>query len=188
MPSEFLDAYSDDQIYLEGLETLVNEHPVEAATPEHIKYSSFSRLWAVMMVGSVECMIKEWGVKPGLMDIYSYFDDHQSNQGRVKALVTAFQIRGIAADPEAFEDFLAVKYIRNAYVHGEWNEAHRAFAERKGFPGSLMGFEKAHFLRMKKCYYAVMQCIGTANMLDVVIETNARRAMQEADERKPDET
>ena len=32
----------------------------------------------------------------------------------------------------------------------EWNEADRAFAERKGFPGSLMGLEKEHFLRMKK--------------------------------------
>ena len=58
MTSEFIDAYSDDQIYLHLIEELVNSHPTESLVPDSIKYSSFSRLWAVMMVGGVECMIK----------------------------------------------------------------------------------------------------------------------------------
>jgi len=55
----FIDAYSDDQIYLQLIEKLVNEHPVEGRVPDSIKYSSFSRLWIVMMVGSIEILCKK---------------------------------------------------------------------------------------------------------------------------------
>ena len=54
MVSQFIDAYSDDQIHLEVLERLVHAHPDEGHVPDSIKYSSFCRLRAVMMVGSVE--------------------------------------------------------------------------------------------------------------------------------------
>ncbi len=173
MVSEFIDAYSDDQIYLGMLEDLVNSHPVEEGAPTSIKYSSFCRLWAVMMVGGVECMIKEWTQsKPMLADIYSYFDDG-SNVERIDRLKTSFKLRGLSVDAELFEDFLAVKYIRNAYVHGEWNEAQRRFVAARDFPSSLMSFEKVHFERMKECYLHVMTCLGMANTLTSVLESRS---------------
>jgi hypothetical protein len=36
MIDEFIDAYSDDQIYLELIEKLVNDHPVIGNVPESI--------------------------------------------------------------------------------------------------------------------------------------------------------
>lgn len=171
MVSEFIDAYSDDQIYLEMLEGLVNAHPVEANAPDSIKYSSFCRLWAVMMVGGVESMIKEWAQhKPMLFDIYSYFDK-QSNADRIERLRAAFKLRGITVDADHFEDFLAVKYIRNAYVHGEWDEKQRSYAEGRGFPRSLMSFEKSHFEKMKASYVHVMNCLGMANAFNSLLES-----------------
>lgn len=173
MPSEFIDAYSDDQIYLDMLEGLVNTHPVESLTPDNIKYSSFSRLWAVMMVGGVECMIKEWAKnKPMLSDIYSYFDSG-SNADRVDKLKSAFQQRGIEVDVEHFENYLAIKYIRNAYIHGEWNENQRLFIIQRGFPDSLIGFDQHHFTKMKESYCHVMNCMGMANAFNSFIESSS---------------
>lgn len=164
MISEFIDAYSDDQLYLQMLEELVNSHPSESTVPSGIKYSSFCRLWAVMMVGGVECMIKEWaGDKTGLSDIYSYFE-RASNAQRLERLQKAFLKRRIEVDPQRFEDFLAVKYIRNAYVHGEWNEEQRTYVTQRGFPKTLMSFDAEDFMRMKESYDHVMKCLGMAKV------------------------
>ena len=166
MISEFIDAYSDDQIYLHMLEDLVNAHPVEANVPDSIKYSSFSRLWAVMMVGGVECMIKEWTAsRPGMADIYAYFQK-DPNDKRLERLESAFELRGLPVDSDAFQHYLAVKYIRNAYIHAEWNENQRLFVVARGFPSDLMHFSEAHFERMKQCYLHVMNNLGMANALD----------------------
>lgn len=160
MTSEFIDAYSDDQIYLHLIEELVNSHPTESLVPDSIKYSSFSRLWAVMMVGGVECMIKEWASGSALQaDIYSYLDK-VPNKDRLVRLEKAFQLRGLSVDSEAMQDFLAVKYIRNAYIHATWNESQRSFVVSRGFPSDLMHFEEGHFKRMQTCYIHVMNNLG----------------------------
>lgn len=162
MVSEFIDAYSDDQIYLDMLEKLVNKHPVEGTSPDSIKYSSFSRLWIVMMVGSIECMIKEWGQEYEMgRDIFEYFEDG-SNLSRINRLQVAFLHRGIPFEPDKFEDYLAAKFIRNAYIHSDWNEKQKIFVESRGFPGSLMGFDEVHFGRLKESYFHVMMCLGMA--------------------------
>ena len=169
MITEFIDAYSDDQIYLDMLEALVASHPSESAVPETIKYSAFARLWSVMMVGGIECMIKEWARDESAMhDVYSYFDIG-SNAERIERLQKAFSLRGINPKIEHFEDFLAVKYIRNAYVHGEWNSNQRDYIVTRGFPSSLMSFEASHFVRMKSSYVHVMQCLGLANAFNTLL-------------------
>ncbi|MBC9114599.1 hypothetical protein [Stenotrophomonas maltophilia] len=170
MTSEFIDAYSDDQIYLHMLEGLVNTHPVEANVPDSIKYSSFSRLWAVMMVGGVECMIKEWTEsRPRLSDIYAYFQDGP-NDKRLERLENAFKIRGLPVDSESFQDYLAIKYIRNAYIHGRWNESQRTFVVARGFPNDIMHFDAPHLERMKSCYLHVMNNLGMASALESMRE------------------
>ncbi len=120
MIDEFIDAYSDDQIYLELIEGLINEHPVHGNVPESIKYSSFCRLWIVMMVGSIEMIIKKWAKPDDMMsDIASYFNSG-SNEERLERLYNAFEKRGLKPIHDCFDDYLAIKYIRNAYIHGEW--------------------------------------------------------------------
>lgn len=169
MITEFIDAYSDDQIYLGMLEALVASHPSESTVPESIKYSAFSRLWAVMMVGGIECMIKEWARDESAMhDVYSYFDNGP-NVERIERLRKAFSLRGIDPKIEHFEDFLAVKYIRNAYVHGEWIPNQREYVVNRGFPGTLMSFEASHLERMKSSYLHVMECMGMANAFNTLL-------------------
>lgn len=161
--NEFLDAYSDDQIYLEMIERLVNSHPTEANVPDYIKYSSFTRLWIVMMVGSIEMMIKQWAIpNPHMQDIASYFDSG-SNEERINKLHTAFINHYLPIDKKYFEDFLACKYIRNAYVHGEWNENQKPYVLSKNFPTDIMRFDKSHFERSKASYYTIMNALGMVN-------------------------
>jgi hypothetical protein len=167
--NEFIDAYSDDQIYLSMIQNLVDAHPVEAAAPENIKLSSFCRLWAVMMVGSIESMIKVWNTGDALWaDIAAYFDS-QSNENRVSRLMNAFRMRGLKVDPEMFQDFLAIKYIRNAYIHSSWSEPQRTFSVSRGFPGDVMSFNTAHFKRMQAVYFHVMNNLGMVHALNAAL-------------------
>lgn len=170
MGNEFIDAYSDDQIYLEMIEKLVNNHSSEGLTPERIKYPSFCRLWIVMMVGSIEMMIKVWAKPNDIMmeDIASYFDDG-SNIERIDRLFKAFELRGLSPERECFDDFLACKYIRNAYVHGEWNENQREYVESVGLPSVIMHFSLEDYDRVKKCYYHIMNKLGMANAINTLI-------------------
>lgn len=171
MLDEFIDAYSDDKIYLELIEKLVNEHPVESNVPNNIKYSSFCRLWIVMMVGSIEMLIKKWAVpEPIMFDIAEYFEGG-SNEERLERLYKAFEIRGLEPDRMCFNDYLACKYIRNAYVHGEWNENQRDYVEQNGLPSTTMKFTPEHYERVKKSYYHIMNRLGMANAMKTLIKS-----------------
>lgn len=163
--NEFIDAYSDDQIYLEMIERLVNEHPVEANVPEKIKYSSFARLWVVMMVGSIESMITEWSKDEPLMkDIGSYLD-RGKNDDRIEQLSASLKLRGLNVDEEVFRDYLAIKYIRNAYVHGDWKyPKQKEYVVKCGFPGSCNEFSKENFERFKECFYHILKCLSFAKL------------------------
>ncbi len=173
MVDEFVDAYTDDQIYLELIEKLVNEHAVEAIVPDSIKYSSFCRLWMVMMVGSIEMMVKQWADPDSMMfDIAEYFDSG-TNEVRIDRLYKAFEIRGLKPDRQCFDDFLACKYIRNAYVHGAWNLGQRDYVESKGFPSTMMGFTPEHYERVKKCYYHIMNGLGMARAMNTIMESRS---------------
>ncbi len=171
---EFIEAYSDDQIYLTMIEDLVNEHPIEANVPDNIKYSSFSRLWLVMMVGAIESMIKCWNNGNVLWsDIASYLD-RQPNNERVDNLANAFKNIGLDIDSEMFKDFLAFKYIRNAYIHSNWNDSQRNYVASRNFPKNVMNFEKDHFERMKAVYIHILNNLGMAKktVLDSLDSSN----------------
>ena len=173
MMDEFIDAYSDDQIYLEMIERLVNNDPVESVVPDSIKYSSFCRLWIVMMVGSIEMMIKKWAKPEWLMaDIAAYLEKG-TNEEKIDGLFKAIEMRGLQPDRDCFEVFLACKFIRNAYVHGEWNENQRQYVESKNLPSTTMKFSLEHFNRIKKSYYHILNKLGMANALNTVIKQKA---------------
>ena len=126
-----------------------------------------------MMVGSIEMIIKKWAKPETMMaDIASYFDNG-SNEERLERLYKAFEIRGLKPDRDCFDDYLACKYIRNAYVHGEWNESQRKYVESKGLPSTIMSFSPKHYERVKKSYYHLMNGLGTANALNTIIKVKS---------------
>jgi hypothetical protein len=165
---EFIDSYSDDQIFLTLLERLVDKDPQESACPESIKYSSYCRLWSTMMIGSIEMMIKKWNTGDEIwLDIYSYFDSGPNNV-RIDRLRKAFKIRGIELDDNIFKDLLAIKYIRNAYVHGDWNTQQKAYAVQRGFPPTLMAFSRLNFIRFQEVYMSIMNTLGMIHAMKAI--------------------
>lgn len=165
---EFIDSYSDDQIYLTLLEKLVEGDPKETLSPERIKYSSYCRLWSTMMIGSIEMMIKKWNTGDSLWsDIYSYFNSG-TNEERIDRLKKAFILRGIELDEDVFKDLLAIKYIRNAYVHGDWNAQQKKYVVERRFPDNLMQFSKPNFVRFQEVYASVMNALGTINAINAI--------------------
>ena len=166
--NEFIDAYSDDQIFLTLLEKLVEKDPQESSCPENIKYSSYCRLWSTMMIGSIEMMIKKWNTGDELWsDIYSYLDGGP-NEVRIDRLKQAFKSRRIDLNDNIFKDLLAIKYIRNAYVHGDWNEQQKAYAVERGFPSTLMKFSKLNFVRFQQVYMSIMNTLGMIHAINAV--------------------
>lgn len=160
MSREFIDAYSDDQIFLQFLKKMVEEHPIESLNPDSIKYSSYCRVWSVMAVGAIEAMIKSWSNGPKWRDVHSYLDDRISNKERVERLKRSFKSRMIEIDNDAFDDFLAMKYIRNAYVHSDWQDNAKKYVIGRGFPPDMVSFNEAHFERMRDSYMYIMNRIG----------------------------
>jgi hypothetical protein len=127
----------------------------------------------VMMVGSIEMMVKQWADPDSMMfDIAEYFDSG-TNEVRIDRLYKAFEIRGLKPDRQCFDDFLACKYIRNAYVHGAWNLGQRDYVESKGFPSTMMGFTPEHYERVKKCYYHIMNGLGMARAMNTIMESRS---------------
>ncbi|WP_103255735.1 hypothetical protein [Tabrizicola aquatica] len=169
MTNEFIDAYSDDQIYLTLIKDLVNDHPVEVAVPDSIKYSAFCRLWVSMAVGSIESMIKVWNTGDELWSDIATYLNRKSNENRIKDLKASFERRGLNLDPEIYKDFLALKYIRNAYIHSDWSPSQRSYVVSRGFPGNMMQFNKEHLDRMQKVYIGLMNGLGMINALNATL-------------------
>ena len=173
MSSEFLDAYSDDQISLELFEQMAKQdHPPALTIPEGIRNATLCRLWATMLVGSIECMIERWASsKDDMRDIYDYFQKRLPNVQRLNKLRWAFERCGIDVDEGAFKDLLAIKYIRNAYIHTRWNPQEIAYVIERGFPSNVNSFSSEHLLKMKAAHHHAMMCLGKA-----MIQSNLRGA------------
>lgn len=48
--------------------------------------------------------------------------ENVSNGERVSSLCEAFRVAGIRVDRQLFDDYRAIKDLRNTIVHGRWKE------------------------------------------------------------------
>ena len=116
---EFTDTYSDDVLYLREGRTALLTHPLRAEIPE-LCNASFCRLYAIVMIGSIEGMLERWRTRDNLNILDAYFAQGVTNGDRVKNLRAAFVNNGINVNHDVFDDYLAIKYLRNAIMHASW--------------------------------------------------------------------
>jgi len=116
---EFTDTYSDDVIYLREGRLALLTHPLREEIPE-LCNASFCRLYAIIMIGSIEAMLERWRTRDSLKILDAYFAQGITNGDRVKSLRAAFVKNGINVKQDVFDDYLAIKYLRNAVVHASW--------------------------------------------------------------------
>lgn len=151
--NEFIDAYSDDLLYLLEARRALITHPLRGdyAFGELLN-ASFCRLFIAWAVQAIEIMLQTWQERDRIGILSQYFKEGTSNGDRINALCSAFRQAGIDVDPEVFEDFLAIKYLRNTIVHGRWNAHEKEWLDSRGFPTDLRRLTKEHLDRVSHVY------------------------------------
>lgn len=147
--SEFIDTYSDDLIYIHEGRAALLTHPLksEYAAQEYLD-ASFCRMLAVFVVGSIEAMLESWRDREHGTVLETYFMESKSNDIRVSSLYKAFCEVGIQVDRQIFDDYLAIKYLRNTIVHGRWKEHEKQWLDKCDFPTDTRKLTKEHLDRI----------------------------------------
>jgi len=145
---EFVDTYSDDLIYLHEARSALLTHPLRAELKEYVDAST-CRLHAVFMIGSIENMLEAWRDRDRIGILDAYFAEGRTNGDRVSSLYEAFHQTGIQVDRRVFDDYLAIKYLRNTIVHGRWKEHEREWLDTRGFPTDTRKLTKEHLDRIE---------------------------------------
>jgi len=147
---EFIDTYSDDLIYIHEGRAALLTHPLRGdyAFREYLD-ASFCRLLAVFMIGSIEAMLESWRDRDRVRVLEKYFTENASNGERVSSLYKAFREVGIPVDRHVFDDYLAIKYLRNTIVHGRWKKHEKEWLDKRGFPTDTRKLTKEHLDRIE---------------------------------------
>lgn len=169
--NEFIDSYSDDIIYLKEGRWALLTHPLRREIKD-LCDASYSRMLAIMIIGSIETMLLEWKKQDKIGILDTWFAEKDStgkkitNRRRVQVLYDAFRQAGIAVDKEVFDDFLAVKYLRNTIVHGKWKDNEKAWLEERGFPTDTRSLRESHWHKMQSVNDNMMFYIGLTSIAD----------------------
>lgn len=141
--NEFIDTYSDDLLYLEDARSALMTHPLRDGNETYLD-PSLCRLAIVFSIGAVEAMLGEWRVRDQASILEPYFATRSSNRTRIMGLYDAFCSSGIEVDRDVFEDYLAIKFLRNTIVHSEWKESEKILVCERGFPTDTRKLTKEH--------------------------------------------
>ena len=124
--TEFIDTYSDDLITIHEARAAMYTHPLRGdyAFAELLD-ASFSRILVVFVIGGIEAMLETWRDRDRLKVLEKYFAQNANNGERVHSLYQAFSDAGIQVDERIFDDYLAMKYLRNTIIHGRWKDSEK---------------------------------------------------------------
>lgn len=167
----FLGMCSDNLGYLEWTRRVVFKDALMVADSRAHAY--FARQYAVMSVAAVEAMLQLWRDQTGSPQLVEYFkpslNEPQSNAARVQMLAGTFLSAGIDVDPEVIQDYIALKYIRNAIAHGPLADGERQFLGERGFPKELDTFTERHHMRMHVCHSAMVRYLMSFDVLPAMV-------------------
>ena len=160
---EFIETYSDDVSYLIDAREVLLRHPFRTEM-KTLCNASFCRMLAVFMIGSIEAMLQHWKERDQKGILEKYFKENASNGERVQSLYEAFKKAGINVDKEIFEDYLAIKYLRNIIVHARWKPHEKEWLKIRGFPTDTRKLSEKHWHRMLEVNQNMMMYIALAGI------------------------
>lgn len=168
---EFTDTYSDDIIYLREAREALLTHPLRSEIPDYCN-ASLSRLYAIVMIGSIESMLERWLDRDNLEILNAYFKPKVTNTVRISGLCSSFTSKGINVNKDVFDDYLAIKYIRNAIVHASWAKQSGAlkqdeidWIQSRGFPTDTRKLNATHWQRFEWVNENMMLYIALAGLV-----------------------
>src|SRR5262245_20580075 len=149
--NEFIDTYSDDLLILHDARAALLTHPLKGYYGfRDLLDASFCRIIAVFTIGGIEAMLESWRERDRINILDKSFQEKTlSNKERVDSLYQAFVDGGIQVDRQVFDDYLAIKHLRNTIVHGKWNEGGKEWLEARGFPTDTRNLRKEHLDRIE---------------------------------------
>ena len=172
---EFTETYSDDILYLqEGREALLT-HPLRKEYSPLLN-ASFCRLYAIMMIGSIESMLERWQAKDKLKILEIYFakkskldpKNSPSNKERIDNLRMAFVNNGINITNDVFDDYLAIKYLRNVIVHaGLLKQNEIEWIEERNFPTDTRNLNEEHWQKIQWVDQNMMLYIACTSIVQI---------------------
>ena len=155
--SEFIDSYSDDIIYLQEARNCLLIHPLKNEV-DFLCNASFCRMFSIIMIGSIEHALEHWKNEDTNGILQAYFATHDQsgkkieNGDKVRNLRQAFVNAGVKVDEEVFEDYLAIKYLRNTIIHSEWKKPENdqvVHIVNRGFPTDTRKLTEEHWKKMQ---------------------------------------
>lgn len=165
--NEFIDAYSDDLINLHEARTAQLTHPLRGdfAFGNYVD-ASFCRVLAVFVIGGIETMLEAWRHRDRVNVLDKYFAPNVKNGDKVASLYQAYSDAGIPVDREVFNDYLAIKYLRNTIVHAKWKQHEREWLTARGFPIDTRKLTKEHLDRIEHVNQNMMLYIALTAIAD----------------------
>ncbi len=164
---EFIDTYSDDLINIHEARAAAYTHPLRGdyAFAELLLDASFCRMLVVFVVGGVEAMLESWR-DHDRFNVLKYFAQNMTNRDRVTSLYEAFLHAGIQVDRHVFDDYLAMKYLRNTIIHGRWKEYEKEWLDAHGFPTDTRRLTKDHLDKIEHVNQNMMLYIALTGLAD----------------------
>jgi hypothetical protein len=165
---EFIDTYSDDLITIHEARAAAYTHPLRGdyAFAESLLDASFCRILAVLVIGGIEAMLESWRERDKFKVLDKYFAKDVTNGARVESLYRAFSEAGIHVDKEIFDDYLAIKYLRNTIIHGRWKEYEKDWLDRRGFPTDTRRLAKHHLNKIEHVNRNMILYIALTGLAD----------------------
>lgn len=122
-------------------------------------------MFAVLLIAATEHIFKEWQNDGNRQLLEIYFSDtchgrKATNGEKIRNLCDAFGRTGAPVEPDIFEDYLAIKYLRNTIVHARWKPAEQAHVEARGFPTDSRDLTEGHWQRMHEVKSELMTYIA----------------------------
>jgi hypothetical protein len=146
-------------------------------------------MFAVFVIGSLEAMLQTWRERDQVYVLDRYFAENVSNGEKISSLYDAFRSVDINVDKDVFEDFLAIKYLRNTIIHGRWKPQEKDWLERRGFPTDTRKLTKSHMDRIEHVNQNMMLYIFLTEHVTTASPKPAGLVkLDEALTRRPDES
>jgi hypothetical protein len=195
--NEFIDTYSDDLITIHKARAAAYTHPLSGdySFAEAYYDAPFCRILVVFVIGGIEAMLESWRDRDKFKVLEKYFatkdKDGQpiTNGDRVTSLYQAFSDAGIQVDRQVFDDYLAMKYLRNTIIHGRWKDYEKEWLGARGFPTDTRKLKKEHLDKIENVNQNMMLYIALTGIAEPDAPKPAKLVkLEQATTRREEET
>lgn len=165
---EYLESYIDDVTTVLAAKQKLSDGDY-VGFEDRLLISSLSRIFISILVSHFENMLRLWSEKDKHFVLVKYFDDSAPNGDKVRALRDAFGNTHIETEGKYFDDYLAIKYLRNTIMHASWEDPKRPEKKRaleaeerktyvvaNGFPVDIRKFSATHFKKIACVHFKML--------------------------------